>query len=170
MSDPVFPLLEAEPALADLSDQEDRFVLRPDGAVWFYLNGVEYRTRRPRLRDDSAMWELFLATSDELLETADKNREWAITHNEKLVAEERAETAKEKAEGRKKVVVFQHLTETKWIAWYHAFLDRMADPAAGEVFKWYADDGDVPMWMTNAQSAVRIINHWRSTPVPSSAR
>lgn len=147
------------------NDGREGIELLNSGAIRVWIDGTEYRLRRPRVREFRALRELLQDATEEITAAAEHAQErQAEIHAEADKRDDKSSTADERAMVRKLGRDLTERREELLLSWWVAVGEKLCDGRA-----WPEVD-DMPAWMGATESSTEIVTHWRSVPSLSGVR
>ena len=140
--------------------------LMPSGAIRIWIDGTEYKLRRPRVRDFRTLREAMQDATDEITAAANEAQRRQIELQDAIKA--RGDDAEQTDEERIAIrQIGRDLTlrrEDLMLTWWAQVGERLCERTG------WPDVDDMATWMGTTESATELVTHWRSVPSLSGVR
>lgn len=157
------------------SDGREGIELLETGTIHVWIDGVDFRIARPKVRHFRQLREMAEEIVDELDDLANRLNDW----QRELVAEAKKRdaanaasgdvdalvTPQERAERRKRNRELSDVREERWLQWWVTVGEKLVERSG-----WPADVEDMPAWMSTTEAALALVKHWRTAPSLSGVR
>lgn len=158
-----------------VTDDREGIQLLDTGTIHVFIDGVDFRIARPRVRTFRQLREMAEEIVDELDDLAAEVTEWqrdltnrARSRDDAMQSGGDSEplvNAEERAERRKRNRELSDRREERWLEWWITVGEKCVERSG-----WPSEVDEMPAWMGTTDAALALVKHWRTAPSLSGVR